>query len=158
MSRIVAGVDGSNESAEALRWAVEEGRLRGAAVQAVYVYEPIPAWQVYGYADPVAGASVPPLAEGIEQARAEAEEAAHRLVGEMVAALPDTGVTVEPVVVGEGRPAQVLIEHSRDAEMLVVGTRGLGGFSELLLGSVSHQCANHAVCPVVILRRGERRD
>ena len=157
MSRIVVGVDGSEESAAALRWAVDEGRLRDAAVEAVYIYEPIPAWQVYGYADPVAGGSVPPLVEGIEQAREEAEEAAQQLVSRMLAALPGTGVTVDPVVVGEGRPAQVLIERSRDADMLVVGTRGLGGFSELLLGSVSHQCANHARCPVVILRHGDRR-
>ena len=52
----------------------------------------------------------------------------------------------------EGAPSAVLVDESRDADLLVVGSRGLGGFSGLLLGSVSQQCAHHAACPVVIVR------
>jgi nucleotide-binding universal stress UspA family protein len=60
-------------------------------------------------------------------------------------------VRIERRVV-EGKPAQVLLDQSRDSELLVVGSRGLGDFSGLLLGSVSQQCAQHAACPVVIVR------
>jgi nucleotide-binding universal stress UspA family protein len=60
-------------------------------------------------------------------------------------------VKVETAVV-EGRPARVLVEMSADADLLVVGSRGLGGFSELLLGSVSQQCVHHAHCPVTVVR------
>jgi nucleotide-binding universal stress UspA family protein len=67
-------------------------------------------------------------------------------------AIPDTGdVNVERRVV-EGAPAAVLVDESRDADLLVVGSRGRGGFAQLLLGSVSQQCAHHANCPVVIVR------
>jgi nucleotide-binding universal stress UspA family protein len=60
------------------------------------------------------------------------------------------GVDVEPVV-REGAPARVLLEEADDADLLVVGSRGLGGFRGLLLGSVSQQCSHHAPCPVVVV-------
>ena len=66
--------------------------------------------------------------------------------------IPDSGeVQIETRVI-EGRPAATLVEESRGADLLVVGSRGHGGFTELLLGSVSHQCAHHAECPVLIVR------
>jgi nucleotide-binding universal stress UspA family protein len=67
--------------------------------------------------------------------------------------IPDTDtVEVERRVV-EGRPAAVLVDESQGADLLVVGSRGHGGFTGLLLGSVSQQCAHHAACPVVIVHR-----
>ncbi len=67
-------------------------------------------------------------------------------------AVPDTAEVDIERRVAEGAAAAVLVDESRDAELLVVGSRGLGGFSGLLLGSVSQQCAHHAACPVVIVR------
>jgi nucleotide-binding universal stress UspA family protein len=60
-------------------------------------------------------------------------------------------------VVREGQPARVLLDEARDADLLVVGSRGLGGFRGLLLGSVSQQCAHHAACPLVIVRSRPER-
>ena len=71
------------------------------------------------------------------------------------AKLNDAGVTVIPLV-RNAPPAEVLCQESRDADMLVVGSRGLGGFKGLLLGSVSQECAQHALCPVVIVRAPSR--
>jgi len=64
---------------------------------------------------------------------------------------PGSNVRVRPVVV-HGYPAQVLIEHAADADLLVVGSRGHGGFAGALLGSVSQHCTHHAPCPVVVIR------
>jgi nucleotide-binding universal stress UspA family protein len=146
MARIVVGVDGSEESMTALRWAVEEARLRGASVEAVHVHDPL--LPVYGM-DPGV-----PMSMGVDDIAREAESQARRLVEEMVEALEELGgVPVRAVVVEAPVPARALVERSADADMLVVSSRGRGGFQELLLGSVSHQCATHAECPVVILRR-----
>jgi nucleotide-binding universal stress UspA family protein len=144
VAKIVVGVDGSDASKEALRWAVDEAKLRRATVVAVH------AWQV----------PVPPIEVGVPSVPTletvdllpELERAAHRLVESVVAEVAgDAGVEVEAVA-AEGLPATVLIEAARDAELLVVGSRGRGGFLGLLLGSVSHQVAQHAPCPVVIDR------
>ena len=67
--------------------------------------------------------------------------------------MEDGGVEIEQVV-REGQPTDVLVEESAEAEMLVLGSRGRGGFRELMLGSVSQQCAHHARCPVTIVRSG----
>jgi nucleotide-binding universal stress UspA family protein len=141
---IVVGVDNSAGAKEALRFALEEARLRDATLRAVH------SWR-YGYiggsgleADPVlVGAG---LGDAREAAEAELDEAAGEVVCDAV-----FKVRIERRLL-EGKPAQVLIDESRDSELLVVGSRGLGGFSGLLLGSVSQQCAQHAACPVVIVR------
>jgi nucleotide-binding universal stress UspA family protein len=138
---IVVGVDGSDGSRAALRWALEEAALRGARLEAVVT------WQVPTYA--YAGVAVmPPLAELAEAASASLEEA----IAAVTTELGDTaaGVEIERVVL-EGPAAGLLVERSRDADLLVVGSRGYGGFRGLLLGSVSHQCASHAHCPVVVV-------
>jgi nucleotide-binding universal stress UspA family protein len=138
MATIVVGIDSSEASVEALRFAIEEARRRGAEVKAVK------AW------------SVPPLAYGAvwsvpvnvgDYAKIAQTEFDKSLAEAGVA---DSGVTVTPVL-REGQPAEILCLEAINADLLVVGSRGLGGFRGLLLGSVSQQCANHATCPVVII-------
>jgi nucleotide-binding universal stress UspA family protein len=140
-ARIVVGVDGSEESRAALRWALAEARLRQAPLTAVH------AWS-----DPIvpSGDIAPPapLAPP-EILRAEAEELLESVVAAEAEDAED--VVVRRVVV-EGAADEVLVEASRGADLLVVGSRGLGGIGSLLLGSVSRHCARHASCPVVIVR------
>ena len=138
---IVVGVDGSPGSRAALRWALAEAALRDAVVEAVVT------WQTPTYA--YTGVAVmPPVVELAEAASATLQEA---IASEVAAMGPEVAdVRVEPVVI-EGPAAGLLIERSRDADLLVVGSRGYGGFRGLLLGSVSHQCASHAHCPVVVV-------
>lgn len=150
MGTIVVGVDGSASSRRALRWAVDEAALRGSPVDAVYVYDHTPAWALYGYAEGSAAA----LAEAAgadeedEVAHERALNLAQRIVGEVG---PAGDVEITPVAIPSRHPSVALVERAEDAEMLVVGSRGRGGFSGLLLGSVSQQIAHHARCPVVIL-------
>ena len=140
MNGVVVGVDGSPGSLTALRFALEEARLRGAGVRAVG------AWQV---PTTVSASGVPALDPGLpDQLQLEARDALERALedaGDLAA-----GVAIEPVV-RLGAPAQVLLEEAQDADLLVVGSRGLGGFRGLLLGSVGQQCAHHAPCPLVIV-------
>lgn len=139
MARIVVGVDGSEESKEALRWALEEARLRGADVLAVR------AWHRYAIAPAYA------MPEDFEPGALERTTASllSEVVSEVAGESPE--VTIEEVV-AEGPPASVLVEAAEGADLLVVGSRGHGGFVGLLLGSVSQQCAHHAPCPVLIFR------
>lgn len=139
MGLIVVGVDGSDRSATAFRWALEEARLRHATLDAVH------GW-VYPYVGDIAG-----LAEGAI-GEEELEQRARAVLDQSVeaaGALP-AGVRVNRVLV-HGEAASVLLEAADGAELLVVGSRGRGGFAGLLLGSVSQQCAHHARCPVVIV-------
>jgi nucleotide-binding universal stress UspA family protein len=138
MSFIVVGVDGSPGARAALRFALREAELRGAGVRAVGAWHlPVAAYAGgYGPGDPDLGAELQQVAlHNLEQA------------------LTDAGAVEIPVetIVREGVPARVLLDEARDAELLVVGSRGLGGFRGLLLGSVSQQCAHHAPCPLVIV-------
>ena len=139
MSTIVVGVDGSESAQAALRFAFDEARLRGAAVRAVA------AWHVptnaYG------SAFVAPADGVLDELETAARTALERA---LTHAGDDADLEVEPVV-REGVPARVLLEEARDADLLVVGSRGLGGFRGLLLGSVGQQCAQHALCPVVVV-------
>lgn len=133
--RIVVGVDGSEPAARALQWAISEARVRSATVQAVH------AWSY-------------PLAMGVGANASEllmrgAESAAEAVLDHAVASRPDD-VVVEPVLT-LGLAAETLLDASKGADLLVVGSRGHGGFFGLLLGSVSQQCAHHAACPVVIV-------
>jgi nucleotide-binding universal stress UspA family protein len=151
MGRIVVGVDGSRESMAALRWAIEEARYRRAQVETVFVFQNTPSWRLYGYQQ---GRTAEGLDERDEHAlTVEGRDDAHRLVGGMVDKLAHLDdVEVESVVVEDRHPAHVLVERSEGADMLVVGSHGRSGASEMLLGSVSHQCATHASCPIVIIR------
>jgi nucleotide-binding universal stress UspA family protein len=143
MSVIVVGVDHSSGATEALRFALEEAKLRDATLRAVH------AWQ-FGYI------GVKGIEGGLPVVGGELEEWGHAAAAALDVtlreAIPDAGeVEVERRVV-EGAPAAVLVEQSGDADLLVLGSRGRGGFAQLLLGSVSQQCAHHADCPVVIVR------
>ena len=144
---VVVGVDGSPESRTALAWAADEARLRGAALLVAYVYEYTPAWQMYGY-----GFTTPLVPDqSIEEERAEAARRAFELVQEMADGLGAHDLAVQVVAHEERRPAKGLVEIATGAELVVVGSRGRGGFAGLLLGSVSQQCVQHASCPVVVV-------
>jgi nucleotide-binding universal stress UspA family protein len=136
--RIVVGVDGSQPSKAALSWAVAQGRLTGAVVEAVIAWE-VPA--TYGYPVPVSDVNW--------------EQLAKQAVGDAVAdAAEDAGPVTITYKVVEGNAAQVLLEESAGADLLVVDSRGHGGFVEALLGSTGQHCVHHATCPVVVIRDG----
>jgi nucleotide-binding universal stress UspA family protein len=134
---VVVGVDGSESSQQALQWAMRYAAATGATVTAMR------AWQV----PPFHAAAVPLLPS---DAFAEAEQAVLDTAVERAEAAV-AGVQVERRIVS-GPPAKVLIDQSASADLLVVGSRGLGGFTGSLLGSVSQYCVQHAVCPVVVVR------
>lgn len=145
---IVVGVDGSAESIDALRWALEEACLRHSRLRAVH------AWS-YPIAFAGPGFSAPLDAELIDDLRRNADQVLERALEE--AGTAGAEVEIERAA-PEGPAAQMLVEAAGNAELLVVGSRGHGGFAGLLLGSVSQQCAHHAPCPIVIVRgaRGQR--
>jgi nucleotide-binding universal stress UspA family protein len=131
--RIVVGVDGSVSSRQALAWAAQEARLRGARLEVVYCtfYRP-------------------ELLQSYEGIAADEQGILDRAVASARATEP----TVDVVGCRAGPPpAKALVEASEGADLLVVGVRGLGGFQGLIMGSVSQQCAHHARCPVAIVRR-----
>ncbi|MCC9309550.1 universal stress protein [Kitasatospora sp. RB6PN24] len=138
--KIVAGVDGSEQSRRALRWAMRQAELTGAVLEAVIAWEPpFSGW----------GGNVRP-----DEENALADQARKVLV-ESIEKVSDSGPAVEVTArVLEGTPAQVLLKAAADdgVALLVVGSRGLGGFTGALLGSVGQHCAQHAPCPVVIVR------
>jgi nucleotide-binding universal stress UspA family protein len=136
----VVGVDGSEPSNAALRWALTEGRLRGATVEAVH------SWEVPVVFGPVAG-SFPYDTEAIEKA---GRELLDQVVDRALADLGSPEVTVERTL-AVGGPAMNLLDAGKHADLMVIGRRGLGGFKRLLLGSVSESVAHHSPCPVVIL-------
>lgn len=133
--RIVVGVDGSPHSDQGLRWALGHAKEVGATtVVAVFAWQ-LPLIQVPGAFDPE-----------------ELEKQAKRFLNETVRRVaPNPPVNLE-CLVAHGEPTAALIEASRDADLLVVGTRGRNTFGGLLLGSVSQGCAAAAGCPVVIVK------
>jgi nucleotide-binding universal stress UspA family protein len=140
MGVVVVGVDGSTNSIEALRWAAAQCALTGAELRAVFVWE-------FPYMEVVPGGlgvTLPPYAVMEQAATAKLDEA-------IATALIPEGVDVERVV-REGPPSRLLIEEAKDADLLVVGSRGRGGFLGLLTGSVATQVVNHALVPVVVIR------
>jgi nucleotide-binding universal stress UspA family protein len=140
MGKIVVGVDGSKGSTEALHFAIDEARLRGAILRAVM------AWCTDTMEYSGAGRFGPGGDPNVDKKSAQTE-LDHILDAVSARA---SGVRVEGLL-SLGQPARVLIDEAQNAELLIVGSRGHGGFAGLLLGSVSHQCALHASCPVVIV-------
>ena len=148
MNVIVVGVDHSPDANAALVFAEDEARLRGATLRVVH------AWQ-YGYIGYTGfEGGMPAIGGDIKKMQAAAEAALESSVSQ---AMGKSDVKIEQRVV-QGAPAAVLVEESRDADLLVVGSRGHGGFTQLLLGSVSQQCAHHSECPVVIVRAKREKD
>lgn len=138
MERIVVGVDGSEGSVAALRWAVAEAALRGAVVEAVNAF----------HVPYVGAASVMPLMLDPKEFESSAHAALRKVVADVDASALATPI-VELVV--EGPASMVLVEAGRRASMLVVGARGHGGLAGMLLGSVSRQVTEHATVPVVVV-------
>ena len=130
---VVVGVDGSKGAGLALRWAAQEARLRGARLRAVH------AWS---YLDQ----------EGKAFDANYGDDDARRFLDEAIAGLGEAadGLDIERTAVND-LPARGLLDSAIDADLLVVGARGMGGFRGLLLGSVSQQVVQHAPCPVVIV-------
>jgi nucleotide-binding universal stress UspA family protein len=138
--RIVVGVDGSPSSKEALAWAVRQAERTESTVEAVT------AWHYpVVLAAPFGPASVLPET-------AFAEVAAHVLSQVVSETVDPAGPVKVSSMVREGTPAGVLLAAAQGADLLVVGSRGHGGFTEALLGSVSQHCIHHAKCPIVIIR------
>jgi len=134
--RIVVGVDGSEASKAALEWAVRQAGLTGAAVEAVIAWEfPV----ITGYPVPVSDI--------------DWEDLARQIITDAIAGVRGVAGQVQiRSMVMKGNAAQVLLDESAGAELLVVGSRGHGGFTEALLGSVGQHCVQHATCPVVVIR------
>jgi nucleotide-binding universal stress UspA family protein len=132
--RIVVGVDGSETSQRALDWALEEGLVHKAGVEVVH------AWSVPSLAVP-----------SFANAYAPFDEDARRTVDQALARADTRGLSTVRTVVRRGSGGEVLVRLAEGADLVVVGSRGLGGFKGLLLGSVSHQVTHHAPCPVVVV-------
>lgn len=143
MGTIVVGVDGSEGSLGALRWATEEARLRRAKLVAVHAWSAPYAPAMPGIGEP---AALPVDRTVVQEAAEEALEASLREVG-----APGEGIQLERAVV-EDTAANALLDRAEEADLLVVGSRGHGRIAGALLGSISQQVAQHAACPVVIVR------
>ena len=136
--RIVVGVDGSDSSKAALRWAIRQAKLTGASVDAVT------AWRY------PAGYGWTPVASELDF-ESDAKRALTEALGEVSGLDPD--VPVRPLV-AEGNTAEVLLRTAKGADLLVIGSRGHGGLASALIGSVSLNCVLHAHCPVLVLHDG----
>lgn len=139
MPGIVVGVDGSQHAHRALQWAVKEAAIRNAPLTVLAVQQVAKsAWDTtIVYPEDVT-------------ARDKVQIAAQKIVDDVVAASSDRPASVT-VLARIGTPAEELVSASEDADMVVVGSRGTGGFARLLLGSVGSQVAAHASCPVVLI-------
>jgi nucleotide-binding universal stress UspA family protein len=143
MGTIVVGVDGSEGGAAALSFAVSEAAFRAARLRIVAAWEvPVAA---YG-----SGFAPAPDPTAFDTFRLRAEQIAEEAVATAKTLQPTLDVEGVAVV---GQAADALLTQSADAELIVVGRRGLGGFRSLLLGSVSQQVVHHAACPVVVVNQ-----
>jgi nucleotide-binding universal stress UspA family protein len=136
---VVVGVDGSPESATAMAWAARYAKATGGTIRAVL------AWHYPAAIGSPVGVAPPQVSSEVGQSKQGELDSA------VDAALGDSGVHVERKTV-YGHAAQVLIDESKDADLLVVGNRGYGAFAGMLLGSVSTHCVAHAACPVTVVR------
>lgn len=144
-SGIVVGVDGSGHSVRALEWAAREAAMRAVPLTVITVHQPNVGY--WGSA-----VSYPEDHALSVRMRAAVREQAERVIAGLGEHVPPQ-FSVDAVA---GSPAEELLTAAKEAELLVVGSRGTGGFSRLVLGSVSSQVAQHAFCPVVVVPSGDR--
>jgi nucleotide-binding universal stress UspA family protein len=138
VSRIVVGTDGSMASIAAVEWAAGEAKVHGASLEVVHT------WSIPAISDPVSMMPIQlPLDVMEREARAVCDAA--------VAAAQSVGTSSVSGTVQRGSAAEHLIRASKSADLVVVGSRGHGGFVGLLLGSVAQQVASHSSCPVVVV-------
>ncbi|WP_010542174.1 universal stress protein [Dietzia alimentaria] len=135
---VIVGVDGGQDSVRALRWAAEHARAIDAPLQVVAAYEIPTQFGPYGMA--------------AWENPTELEKRAKEVLADTVREALGSDASVEQYVV-QGHPAEALVDGSARAQLLVVGSRGRGGFAGLLLGSVSQHVVAHARCPVVVMPR-----
>ncbi len=142
MSGITVGIDGSSHSARALEWALNEAAIVHARLTVLTVHSvAVSGWS----GNPIL---LPGDVEDQEKAYQAAEEMTLKAAGQLGEAQP-ASITVRAVT---GFPAEELIKASEDADLLVVGSHGAGGFAMMIMGSVSNQVAHHAHCPVAVVR------
>jgi len=144
----VVGVDGSPGALVALRWALAEARLRAAPLRVVHAWNDGMVAMTGGYGYMGGFGTYPMAGVDLNELQAAAEQLVEQMIGKVGGPVDD--VVVERHVV-DGSAAAALIAASAPGDLLVVGSRGRGGFAALLLGSVSQQCVHHAHCPVVIV-------
>lgn len=140
---VVVAVDGSESALRATRWAADEARRRGRALRIVHAYQ----WP------PVGGPTFALFETGLDAVRVAAEA----VVREALATVADSGLRCETEVI-LGSPVQMLRSESERAALLVLGSRGRGGFSGLLAGSVTVALAAHGHCPVAVIRDEPQAD
>ncbi len=140
MKPILVGVDGSASSRKALQWAVDEAALRNTGVQVLHAYR---TEYIYYMDLPVVAQVIP---------RFDKEASAKMVVQEVVDSVdnPDN-VAIDIEFINSGNPAGELIDRSEQNELIVLGSRGLGGLAGLLLGSVTHKVVQHSKCAVTII-------
>jgi len=145
MPGIIVGIDGSADSRRALEWAVSEAAIRQAPLTVLTVHQAVAGW---------AGGAVtyPEDVDATTEARKKVQEEADSALASLAAGNRPPSVTVKAV---NGIPTVELLKAAADADLIVVGSRGGGGFAKLMLGSVSSQIVHHAHCPVVVIP-GER--
>ena len=134
--KIVVGVDGSEPSKAAMKWALRQARLTGGRLSAVISWD----------ASPIYGWEAAPSRKDLNT------NSAH-VLGEVIAEVTggSEDITIEREI-ANGHPAKALLNSAQGAEALVLGNRGRGGFSKALLGSVTAYITHHATCPVVVVR------
>ena len=140
--RIVVGMDGSDGSLKAAQWAVGEAKVRGRGITLAYSVMATTASSAFGM-------SVPPRLDLIDDLR-------HGAVEDLTRIAADLDCTDVQVAVDIGTPQALLLAASDTAELIVLGSRGRGGFTALLLGSVGSQVTSHANCPVIVMRQDPR--
>ena len=146
MPGVIVGIDGSHNSQRALGVAIAEAALRHAPLTVIAVHQVMAGYSGHGVAYPGDAA----LAD-------KAREAAQAEVDSVLASVGDSrpsSVTVRGV---SGLPAEAILDAATDADLIVVGSRGAGGFSRLLMGSVSSQVTHHAHVPVLIVPPADRK-